>query len=703
LGAVKTAGGLTLAQEENQAKYPGMPASAIDSGLVDFVSPAEEMPATLIEYTGHVHFRSLPDHFFRGAEGPDGALSKVFAFIRSRTGHDFSSYKTKTILRRISRRIALHRIETLDDYVHFLERHPEEVEALFKDLLIGVTSFFRDSDAWEALARRVLPEWLENLPSGASLRIWVPGCATGEEAYSLAMLFVESMEETQKHVNLQIFGTDIDADAVAAARRGEYTDEISTQVSPERLHRYFIREGDRYIIKKRIRDMVIFAEQNLIKDPPFSKIDMISCRNLLIYLDSNVQKRLVPLFHHVLNENGILFLGSSESIGEFTDLFSPVESRWKIYRRRSALVSAKSEHLRLPYDRGPYSAKPRRPIPVDSARNKIKELAERTILENYSPSCVLVNERFEILYFGSHTDAFLKPPAGEASFNLLKMARDALKYKLSAVLHQARKQRKPVIYRSLRLESANGYQTIDLIVSPLLDPAYPSGLLLVLFEYQDAPEIESDETDKAESGEKPTAVENSDSRIKSLEQELYSTKEYLQTTIEELETSNEELKSTNEELETSKEELQSTNEELVTVNAELQQKVSALFESNSDMDNLLASMDIGTVFLDTELRIKRYTPRMTELFNLIASDVGRPISDITSRIAYPPLYADAAEVLQSLVRTERMVQSEDGRLYSMRILPYRTIENMIDGVVITFVEKNDSPGARRGNEDGQSK
>ena len=690
LKAIKGEGGMAMVQDPDSAKYSGMPSSAIATGLVDFILPVEKIPEALVRYVQHPYM-DKPERIETAKHQFRSYVQKILALIRTGTGHDFSNYKQTTIRRRIERRMAVHQIDTIKKYDTYIHRTPAEIDTLFKDLLIGVTSFFRDAEAFGVLKAKVIPELIKNKNPTIPLRIWVAGCATGEEAYSIAILFTEVMGELEKQVNIQIFASDIDNDALDFARMAVYPDSVAADLSPERLDRFFIREDNTYRIKKQIRDMVVFAGQNVIKDPPFSRLDMVSCRNLLIYMEPVLQKKIFPLFHYTLTHHGILFLGTSESIGEFSHLFSPISSKWKIFKYKDYVVDRMIDYHRAPlFDVLPTHQRfedKRVPTVAD-----IHNLAERIILENYAPPGALINEQFEILHFIGQTDRYLAPPTGKASFNVLNMAREGLKYKLSTALHKAVKQKKTIISEGLKIKHNNMFRSVDLIVRPLTESGFTQGFILVMFE---------DKTlIKPVAKKKPARKDKVDPYILSLETELQSTKEYLQTTNEELETSNEELKSTNEELqsvneelqstneelETSKEELQSTNEELVTVNAELQKKVEALSEASDDINNLLASTEIGTIFLDTNLCIKRFTPAVTKLFNLIQTDIGRPIGDITTNIQLDDLIEHAQEVLGTLVRQEAEVQDKKGNWYSMRTAPYRTLENVIDGVVLNFVD-----------------
>jgi two-component system CheB/CheR fusion protein len=690
LKAIKGEGGMAMVQDPDSAKYSGMPSSAIATGLVDFILPVEKIPAELVKYVRHPYIER-PEIIETARQQFRSYVQKILALIRTRTGHDFSNYKQTTIRRRIERRMAVHQLDKIEQYAAYFKKTPAEVEILFKDLLIGVTNFFRDAEAFEVLKAKVIPELIKNKKPDIPLRIWVAGCASGEEAYSLAIIFVEVMDNLKKQVIIQIFAGDIDDEALDFARMAVYPDSIAADVSAERLDRFFIKEDNTYRAKKRIREMIVFANQNLIKDPPFSRLDLVSCRNLLIYLEPVLQKKILPLFHYTLTRNGILFLGTSESIGEFSHLFSAISSKWKIFKHKEYVVDQMIEYPRTPfYDvlPTPQGDEEKRTPSVAGIHN----LAERIILENYAPPCVLINEQYEILHFIGQTDKYLAPPTGKASFNLINMAREGLKYKLSTALHKAVKQKKTIISEGLKIKHHNGFRSVDLVVRPLTESGFTQGFMLVMFDDKTVPEPVT--------GKKTAKKDNFDPYVLSLEKELQSTKEYLQTTNEELETSNEELKSTNEELqsvneelqstneelETSKEELQSTNEELVTVNAELQKKVEDLSDANNDINNLLASTEIGTLFLSIDLCIKRFTPAVTKLFNLIQTDIGRPIGDITANILLDDLVERAQEVLDTLVRQEVELQDKKGNWYSLRIMPYRTLENVIDGVVLTFVD-----------------
>lgn len=692
LKAIKGAGGMSMVQDQNQARYDNMPRSATDTGLVDFILPVEGMFGELVKYAKHPYIdrTGAPP---KTEEKFSNIAQKIFMLIRSQTGHDFSHYKQNTIRRRIERRMAVHQIGDISEYLKHLRQNDLEIEALFKDMLITVTNFFRDPEAFIVLEKKVIPKILADKGADSAVRVWVPGCATGEEAYSVAILLAEGMDRLGVHPTVQIFATDIDHDAVECARQAVYPDSIAADVSSTRLKHFFTKEDSSYRVKKPIREMVVFATQNLIKDPPFSKLDLVCCRNVLIYMDSVLQKKILPLFHYTLNPAGYLFLGTSETIGNFVDHFSVVDSKWKVFKRKEAKTNNVLEHLVMPFS--DTSIEVRRAEPGDQRRHlSARQLAERVILQNYAPPCVLINSRHEILYFHGNTEKFLTPPTGEATFDILKMVRSELRYKLNNALHRAIKERKTVTIKGVKVNLEGRYVDVDMMVRPVIEAENVDDMLMVIFQSKEQPAKPA--ADKS----KDHADRDVDTRVEALEQELQSTKEYLQTTIEELETSNEELKSTNEELqstneelqstneelETSREELQSTNEELETVNSELQDKVEQLSNTNDDLNNLLSSTQIGTMFLDMELRVKRFTPTVKKIFNLIQTDIGRPISDLTSTLEYQGLRKDAEETLRTLVSKEFDVQAVDGSWYSIRILPYRTVENVIGGVVITFVD-----------------
>lgn len=702
--AVKGEGGMVIAQTPDSTEYDGMPKSAINTGLVDYILKPSMMPEQIMAYVSHAFRKTIRHPATDTTPIQENALKKIFILLRAQVGHDFSQYKPSTLNRRIERRMAVQQIDNLEEYVRYLQHTPVEVEALFRDLLIGVTSFFRDPKAFTVLEEQVLPALFASKKEGDKIRIWSPGCSTGEEAYSIAILFQESMERLKQNFKVQVFATDIDSQAIATARMGVYPASISTDIQPDRLVRFFEAEPDGkvYRISKSIRDMLIFSEHDVIKDPPFSRLDLISCRNLLIYMNVELQKKLIHLFHYALNPDGFLFLGTSETVGDHNDLFVAMDRKEKFYQRKKNIHGI--ERIGISNFAPPMTAMD---IILPRAEGKevllqkasLRELTEQALLKQVVPSAALVTMNGTILYIHGRTGMYLEPPEGEiGSLNILKMARQGLQRELTTSLHKAARTKKSVFCPGLRVKTNGDFTTVNLTISPVAaNHTVNHEELLYLVILEDAPLsgiISGDHATRI--SEQPPDVNE---QIAALRQEMKAKEEYLQITKEELETSNEELKSsneemqsvneelqsTNEELETSKEELQSVNEELATVNAELQNKVTDLSRANNDMNNLLAGTGIGTIFVDHQLRILRFTPAATKIINLIMADTDRPIGHIVSNfIGYDSLLQDIKDVLDTLIPKELEVQTVDGNYYTMRILPYRTLENVIEGAVITF-------------------
>ncbi|MFH1314355.1 MAG: chemotaxis protein CheB [Candidatus Eisenbacteria bacterium] len=698
LTAVKGEGGTAMAQEVSQAQYDSMPRSAINTGLVDFVLPVEKMPEALLQYTTHTYFESRRTCATAEKQESAEPLRRILHLIRSGTGQDFTNYKQTTILRRIERRMAVHQIIRMHDYVTYLKHDPEEVEKLCSDMLITVTRFFRDPEAFEILEKKVLPDLLKARPSGIPLRVWVPGCGTGEEAYSIAILISEAMTRLRKHREVQIFATDVEAGSIDRARSGIYPENIGIDVTARRLKRFFVKEDSTYKVKRGIRDIVVFAVQNLIKDPPFSRIDLLSCRNVLIYLNSSLQKKLLALFCYTLTPDGYLFLGPSETIGEFTSDLVAVDAKWRIYRcRYDAAKIAEGFPSPPPSLAETGSGGAVAAIPHEGTRHQpvLRQTAEKAIIEKYAPPCVVIDEKFEILYFHGRTDRYLSPPVGEPSFNILNMAPEGMRHILTTALHDAITKRTSSVHKGFRIRQDGVSVSLNLVVTCLTDPPAMRGLVLVGFEDVAESKTERRKAKKGISGDGPTAP-----HIEALERELAATRDRLEATIEELVTSNEELRSANEELqstneelqstneqmETSREELQSTNEELHAANSELQGKIAELGRAHDDLTNLLASTGIATLFLDRDLCIRSYTPAVRRFFSLIDSDVGRPVSDIVHKFEYASLVEDSRNVLATFQRVERRVQTTEHNWFKVNIVPYRTLENIVDGVVLTFVD-----------------
>jgi Methylase of chemotaxis methyl-accepting proteins len=696
LKAIKEKLGMTMVQDIHSAKYDSMPRSALATGLVDYIAPAEELPAKLIAYAQHSP-RILREGHALVPKTAGALLQKIFILLRAQTRHDFSFYKKNTIYRRLERRMSVHQIDKIEDYVRYLQANPQELHLLFKEFLIGVTNFFRDPEAFAVLQEKAIHELLQRKAAGDSLRVWIAGCSTGEEAYAIAMVISECLERLKgPSIKIQIFATDIDQEAIDKARLGIYPANIAADVSAERLQKYFLKEDAYYRINQDIRDKVVFAPQNLIMDPSFTKLDLLSCRNVLIYMDIELQKRLLPLFHYALNPGGALFLGSAESIGGFTDLFSPLDSKWKLYKREES-VSALTYLINFP------SLPPTQRNHITQSREITPppkllappELAQQILLEHFTPPAVLITEKGDILYVHGRTGKYLEPAAGKANMNVFAMAREGLRSELGIAIHLATTQHKDLTRKDVKVKTNGDDQIITIRVKPVSEPQVMQGLLIVTFEDVATPST-SYRYRKRKSGldaaqnlmheELQRELKHTRAQLLTTIEEMRVSQEELTSNNEELQSTNEELQSTNEELNTSKEELQSLNEELLTLNVELQQKIDELSKSRDDIQNLFNSTDISTLFLDNDLNIKRFTPRMSAIVNLITSDVGRPIAHVVFNLQYEDLIKDMKAVLETLVFKETQVQTNDGHWYLMRILPYRTSSSRIEGVVITFTD-----------------
>ena len=689
LRAIKEHGGLTLAQEG--AEYDGMMRSALATGLVDFVVPAEEMPAKLASYFHHMNVLMTA----KGPEGPEleaaDSFAQICGLLRARTGHDFSGYKNSTIARRVQRRMQVLQIDTIAAFLDRLREDVREIDLLFQDFLIGVTNFFRDPKIFEALQRDVIPRLFEGKGANDEVRVWVPGCSTGEEAYTIAILLKEHVRKVDSRIKLQIFASDIDEHGLELARTGRFPGTIAKDVPEALLERYFLHEDGTYRIMSGVRETCLFAAHNVLRDPPFSRLDLISCRNLLIYLNTETQNRLIPLFHYALREGGYLLLGSSEGIGRHSSLFSVLDKTNRIFKRRPQAIKQLPDF--------PLVSRPTRGQMLSGRANaqgsSAQELAERLLVERYSPAYVIVNLQGEVVHASMRTGKYLELPAGAPNVNLFSMARRGLRLDLRAALHRAIETGQAIIQSNVNVDINGGVQLINLIAQPLADGRGDETLYMVAF--QDTGGIRpAGDAQRAEGGE-----ETETATLRDLEANLHATRERLQTTTEELESSNEELKSSNEELssineelqsaneelETSKEELQSVNEELQTVNAELKSRVDELSRANSDIANLLEGTQIATVFLDQDLTIKSFTPAAKDIFYLVETDTGRPLTHIRSRLSLDSLAEDSERVLRTLVGVERQVETTDGsKRFMMRILPYRTVQNVIAGVVVNYVD-----------------
>ena len=711
LKAIKGKAGVVFVQDPASAKFDGMPRSAIEAGLADVVAPVEALPGKIIAYLHHVPLIARPG--LAEEDQSHSAFEKVVILLRAQTGHDFSLYKKNTVYRRIERRMGIHQIDRIATYVRFLQENPEELELLFKELLIGVTSFFRDPAAWEVLKAQVIPALLKDRPLSQALRVWIPACATGEEAYSLAIVFREALEQFKpaRSHTLQIFATDLDRDAIEKARAGVFPANIAADVAPERLSRFFVQLERGYQVSKPIRETVIFAPQNVAMDPPFTKLDLVSCRNLLIYLTPELQKKLLPLFHYSLNPGGFLFLGSAETVGEFTDFFAPLDGKARLYRRLDS--GPRAEPIEFPASFTPgRTGVPPPPKALKPPAN-LQSQAEQLLLQRYSPAAVLVNDKGDILFISGRTGKYLEPAAGKANLNIFAMAREGLRYELTGAFQKALRQKDAVTRKNVKVGTNGGVQAIDLTVQAIAEPEALRGLVMIVFtEVTTPPEPKRPAKAKGPSASSARVaalegdIEQARQELQTTREEMQTSQEELKATNEELQSTNEELQSTNEELTTSKEEMQSMNEELQTLNTELQHKVNDMSRLNNDMKNLFDSTEIATVFLDPALRVRLFTAGSNRIFKLIPGDVGRAITDIVSELAYPELADDAREVLRTLVAHEQPAAARDGRWFTVRIMPYRTLENMIDGVMITFMDITASKtleGKLRATQAGQEK
>jgi two-component system CheB/CheR fusion protein len=698
LEAIKAAGGITFAQCEETAKVNSMPNTAVATGQVDFILPPQAIAEEIAKISSHPYItrQSLENSIEENPEGND-AVSTIFSLLRGATGVDFTNYKQTTLKRRILRRMALYKLEQMSDYVRYLQAHPTEVTALYQDLLIGVTHFFRDPETFEALASRVFPTIVKDKSPGSPIRIWVAGCSTGEEAYSITICLLEFLADEVIKPPIQIYATDISEMAIDTARNAFYTPSQVANISPERLHRFFVQVEGGYQISKPVRELCVFARQNLINDPPFSRMDLIACRNVLIYLGNSLQRKLLPLFHYGLKATGFLILGPSETVGDFSDLFALIDKKSKIYTRKIA-----ASRLDINPLASSYPLETLNPQPIASEDNwsdlEIQQQADRIILNQYSPVGVIIDNELEILQFRGQTSSYLQPAPGKASFNLLKMAKEGLELELRTAIHLAKRQEIPVTKENLQIRESDRIRQIKIDVIPFKVAAIKTSYFLVLFEdiFPSVPSLP--EADRiSPSGQDSISDEQ---QMNQLTHELASTKEHLQSIIEEQQatnqdlraaneeilSSNEELQSTNEELETAKEEIQAANEELNTINDELHRRNIESNRVSNDLENLLSNINIPILMLGGDLRIRRFTPTAKRIFNLISTDVGRPLSDINHNLAVPDLEQQILEVINTLNLKVEEIQDQEGHWYDLRIRPYRTLDNKIDGAVVVLVE-----------------
>lgn len=668
--AISNGGGMTMAQDPESAADAGMPGSAVLTGAADHVLPPDRLATELLAYAKHLRETGPV------SSGDDIAsrIPEICELLRQQTGHNFKHYKTSTLVRRIHRRMQIQHLHDVESYLTRLTEEPQETQLLFRELLIGVTAFFRDADAFEALDEKVLSPLLFGRSPGDQLRIWVPGCATGEEAYTIAMLVCERLDRQGSPRAVQVFATDIDERSLAVARKGQYPQGIADQIAPDRLKRFFIKRGRSYLVSKELREICLFSAHNLISDPPFSHIDLISCRNLLIYLGAHLQKKLFPVFHYALRPGGYLFLGSSETLTGHAELFRSIDGKHRISQRKETGLRP-PETLR---DLGQAGFGAWRASPATGGPD-IAAIAQRIVLDEFAPKYAIVGEEGQLLYLSEGVGKYIEPPAGNFSNNIIRMARQGLRVGLRAALNEAIKTRRTVAHDALSVKTSQGLQQIRLTAQPMPSLGQDTSMFMVVFQDMGAPIDRRDRT-------AGSAIRDADAVIDQLERELFRTREDLERTVQDLEAVNEELKSSNEELRSMNEELQSANEELETSKEEVEAANNALAKANIDLENLLRSTRIVTIFLDDSYNIRSFTPEATELYNLIPGDVGRPLGHVTHRfVALPPI-PSAEEIQARAGPIEHQVQTVDGHWFLRRVLPYRTPEGVIDGIVMTFLD-----------------
>jgi len=693
---IKAAGGITIAQQPTTAKYDGMPRSAIATGLVDLVLSPHEIAN---------HLAHLQDHpYIAAAKLPDpqlalsltqNQLGEIFSLLRRVSGVDFRNYKTPTVQRRLLRRMALRRLTSLDDYLQYLRGNPQELRALYQDLLIHVTRFFRDPDSFEALAARVLPELLQERSDDEPLRIWVPGCATGEEAYSIAILLLETLGDQASSRRIQVFATDVSETAIEVARAGVYSPAIIGDVSSDRLRRFFSKADGGFKINKVVRDLCVFARHDLTRDPPFSRLDLIVCRNVMIYLDAALQRRLVSLFHYALKRRGFLVLGTAETTGH-QSLFVTVDKKWRVYQKQDVERMAPAEFVAERFSGVPLAAPSVRP-PQRSENRSLNDETNRILLQKYGPPGVVVDQNSQIIQFRGSTGLFLESASGEPNLNILKMAREGLLFPLRSALQAARRSRHPARRENVLVRRNGGWHPVDIEVIPLGGPG--AGHFLVVFD--DRPEARGRRREKKSAAAvSRTGRREMENQLASVTRELAASRDYMQSVIQELEaaneelqsaneeilSSNEELQSTNEELDTAKEELQSTNEELNTVNEELHSRNDELSRVNSDLINLFAAVDLTVLIIGDDMRIRRFTPMAERMFNLIPTDVGRPIGQINTNLVTENLEELVRETISTMMPREIETQDRQGRWYLLKVRPYKNVDNRIDGALVTVTD-----------------
>jgi two-component system, chemotaxis family, CheB/CheR fusion protein len=687
---IKKNKGLVLVQDPTNAKSASMPQSAIAKVNPNCVAPADKLPVKLMVL---LQSKPIANDEERMTLKERQNLDTIIVLLREQTGHDFTLYKKSTLIRRVGRRKGIHQIDKIQNYVRFLKENPKEVELLFKELLIGVTNFFRDTLVWEKLKNQVVPDVINQLPDGYTLRAWIPACSTGEEAYSLAIIFKEVIDTLAptRNITLQIFATDLDTDAIDKARKGIFSDYIVGDVSLDRLRKYFIQEEEGYRISTSVREMVVFAPHNVTKDPPFTRLNFLFCRNMLIYMEPTLQKQLMELFYYSLVPGGVLLLGSAETLGRNNKGFEIIDSKLKFFQRIHSSIRPDLSEFPNAFS---YN---RKMISKDKITNptsgNIQTITDHILLQQFAPASVLVNEKGDIIYITGKTGKYLEPVAGKANWNIHAMARDEIKNELPDAFRKALQSYDPIILKNIKIKNGANSSFVTLTVQQIASPDIIKGMVLVVFtdvsviiEHEVSNVIlnKSDGSGRAKEQENKLAICYQD--LQNTREEMQTSQEELKSINEELQSTNEELQSTNEELTTSKEEMQSLNEELQTVNAELQSKLIDFEQANNDMKNLLNSTEIATLFIDKELNIRRFTDSITKIFKLRLTDIGRPFTDLTTDLQYPEIGVHAIQVIKDLIPIQNTIATNDGRWFYVRILPYRTIDDRIDGLVITFTD-----------------
>lgn len=688
LKAIKENNGRVLVQDPKDAKFDGMPQSAINTVNVDIVAPVKEIPKKLIDLIKHQSI-VIVDY----KKDIKSQIGKIISLLHTQTGHDFSLYKKSTLSRRIERRMTAHQIVKIATYIQFLQHNPKEIELLFKEFLIGVTSFFRDTSVWNNLKDNIFPDLFRELADGHVLRAWVTACSTGEEALSLAIVFKEALEnqKNKSNLSLQIFATDIDSDAIEIARKGIFSEKIVADVSPERLHKFFAKTEEGFRVNTSIREMIVFAPHNVIKDPPFTKLDFISCRNLLIYMEPELQKKLMELFHYSLNRHGIMLLGSAEYDNSQHTIFKPLDTKLKFYKSSTNAVTSKL--LNFPSSFTHQKLQKKIAVKNIKTTNNLETLADKFLLQHYVPASVLINEQGDILHITGHTGKYLEPAAGKVNMNIYAMAREGLSEPLIDAIRKAKQNDGPIILHNVKIGNNKAPQHVEISVQHIKKPNAIKGTFMLVFTevkpIKRTKEITT-KTGKGTTKTNPTKIEielqDTYTELQTIREEMQTSQEELKSANEELQSTNEELQSTNEELTTSKEEMQSLNEEIQIVNVEMQHKITDFVQANNDMENLLNSTDIATLFLDKELNIRRFTNQVKKIIKLRPSDIGRPFTEMVSDLQYPEIESNAKEVIETLNFIEKDVLASNSRSFTVRIMPYHTFDNLIDGLVITFID-----------------